>query len=179
MAGREQNRGLRYDRGLPDSSEVFRMPLRFNHMELTLPPGTLAREGESIRSFYREVFGIDAMEVPLFDQTGLLMHTDPEVSQFILLMEMENHMRSPGYDHLGFLMDSREQVDAALASCRSWQSRDPRVEIKEYEDLVIAPTTTHAFYVRYLLPIWFDVQVIEYEAGQEPASRWEYHARKS
>jgi hypothetical protein len=32
----------------------------------------------------------------------------------------------------------------------------------------------HAFYVKYLLPIWFDVQVIERNAGPEPEKKWQY-----
>lgn len=31
-----------------------------------------------------------------------------------------------------------------------------------------------AFYVRYLLPIWFDVPVIEYADGAEPKKAWRY-----
>ena len=52
--------------------------------------------------------------------------------------------------------------------------RDPRVELKEYEDLEAGPVTVHAFYVRFLLPIWFDVQVIESAPGSEPARRWRF-----
>ena len=37
-----------------------------------------------------------------------------------------------------------------------------------------AGTAVHAFYVRYLLPIWFDVQAIEQAAGSEPSKRWVY-----
>lgn len=148
--------------------------LRFNHMELTLPPGTLARDQEQIIAFYQDVFEFDALEVPLFDSTGLLLRSDEETSQFILLMEQEKHLQSPGYDHLGFLFESREAVDETLARCKAWQAKDERVQIKEYEDLVISPTTTHAFYVHYLLPIWFDVQVIEYEEGTKPRKQWVY-----
>jgi hypothetical protein len=68
----------------------------------------------------------------------------------------------------------REEVDALLEKTRKWRDRDPRVEIKEYEDLEIGGTTVHAFYVRHLLPIWFDVQVIETEPGATPARRWRF-----
>lgn len=34
--------------------------MRFNHMELTLPPNTLTREREAITAFYGEVFGFNA-----------------------------------------------------------------------------------------------------------------------
>ncbi|MEZ5502315.1 MAG: hypothetical protein R3E50_06530 [Halioglobus sp.] len=148
--------------------------LRFNHMELTLPPGTLTRDREAIVAFYGEVFGFNAIDVPLFDSTGLLLSTDDEVSQFLLLMEQEKHLHSPGYDHLGFLYQSRAEVDEKLAQCKAWQRKDDRLLLKEYDDLVISPTVTHAFYVQYLLPIWFDIQVIEYEKGTAPGKAWAY-----
>jgi len=151
------------------------MPLRFNHMELTLPKGALARDGAAIRDFYAQVFGFGAIEVPLFEQTGLLLQSDPETSQFILLMEQEKPLDSPGYDHLGFLLETRAEVDEKLRLCKQWQARDPRVQIKEYEDLVVGDVVTHAFYFRYILPIWFDVQVIEYGSAEyAPKNAWAY-----
>jgi len=143
-------------------------------MELTFPPGALERDRDAIVAFYSEVFGFNAIDVPLFDAAGLLLATDDEVSQFLLLMEQEKYLQSPGYDHLGFLYESRAEVDDLLEKCKQWQKKDDRVRLKEYDDLVIAPTTTHAFYVQYLLPIWFDIQVIEYEAGTEPKKSWVY-----
>lgn len=148
--------------------------LRFNHMELTLPPGTLARDRDAIVDFYGAVFGFDAIDVPLFDNAGLLLRTDEETSQFLLLMEQDVHLQSPGYDHLGFLFESRAEVDEKLDLCKQWQRKDDRVRLKEYDDLVIPPTTTHAFYVQYLLPIWFDIQVVEYEEGTGPQKNWVY-----
>jgi len=44
---------------------------------------------------------------------------------------------------------------------KEFAATDDRVQIKEYEDLVMECVTVHAFYVKYLLPIYFDVQVIE------------------
>ena len=66
---------------------------------------------------------------------------------------------------------NRIWIDASHVSA-AWQARDDRVQIKRYDDLVTAGTTVHAFYVRYLLPIWFDVQCIETEG--EPGPRWTY-----
>ena len=49
------------------------------------------------------------------------------------------------------------------------------MQIKEYDDLVIEQTTTHAFYFRYLLPIWFDVQVIEHgNPAMAPTHGWQF-----
>ena len=147
---------------------------RFNHMELTLPDGGLAEHRQEIRDFYGEVLGFEALDVPILGQTGLLLRTDPDTSQFILVTEQSRHMSSPGYDHLGFLFDTREEVDALLETCKKRQERDPRIEIKEYEDLVVGPVTVHAFYVRFLLPIWFDVQTIANAPGSEPEKRWRF-----
>jgi len=149
---------------------------RFNHMELTLPKGALARDGDDIRAFYTDIFAMDTLDVPLFEQTGLLLRTDPETSQFILLMEADAPLRAPGYDHLGFLYETRAEVDERLEQCRKWQARDDRVQIKEYDDLTVGDTVVRAFYVRYLLPIWFDVQVIENTSGAQPDARWRYGA---
>ncbi len=147
--------------------------LRFNHMELTMPEGALDEQARAdIKAFYGDVFGFDALEVPLFGKTGLLLRTDDETSQFLLLMEQDVHIESPGYDHLGFLYDDRAVVDDKLARVHAWQQRDDRVQVKEYEDLVVGDVTTHAFYFRYLLPIWFDVQVIETAAP--PKRRWQF-----
>jgi hypothetical protein len=150
------------------------MPLRFNHMELSLPPGELTRWRKDIAAFYADVFGFQALDFPLFDQMCLALQTDAEASQFLLIVEHPRSMSAPGFDHLGFHLDTPEEVDEKLAACRAWQSRDPRVQIKEYEDLVLEDTTTHAFYVRYGLPLWFDVQHIAYRADKQPERRWRF-----
>ena len=135
---------------------------RFNHMELTLPEGALDEAARAdIRRFYGELFGFEALDVPILGQQALLLRTDPETSQFLLLTQVAEPMSSPGYDHLGFLLDSRAEVDGLLARVKDWQGKDDRVQIKEYEDLVTGGVTVHAFYVKYILPIYFDVQVIE------------------
>lgn len=152
------------------------MPRRFNHMELTLPKGALETARAEIKAFYADLFGWDALDVPILKQIGLLLRTDAETSQFILVTEQRAHLTSPGFDHLGLLCDTRGEVDALLAKAKDWQRRDARVRLKEYGDLVTGPVTTHAFYVRYLLPIWLDVQVLEYADGAAPKLRWSYGA---
>jgi hypothetical protein len=148
--------------------------LRFNHMELTVPIGELDKLREPIRAFYGDVFDMEAMDVPILGQTGLLLRSDPETSQFILITEQKKHLQSPGFDHLGFLLESREDVDGLREKIGKWQDQDSRVKIKDYEDLVIQNVTTRAFYVKYLLPIWFDVQVIEYAEGTSPERAWRF-----
>ena len=54
--------------------------LRFNHMELTLGRGELDAWRDDLKRFYGEVFGFDALDVPILKQTGLLLRTDAETS---------------------------------------------------------------------------------------------------
>lgn len=142
--------------------------LRFNHMELTFPPGTLTPEFRAeVDAFYGPIFGFQGLDTEVVGQLAHLLLTGE--GQFILLAEGERHIQSPGYDHLGFLFDTRAEVDGLLARCKEHRARDPRVQIKEYDDLVVGDLTVRAFYVKYLLPIWFDVQCMEQKGVAQPA----------
>ena len=134
--------------------------MRFNHMELTFARGTLTPEfREEIDAFYGSIFGWKASDTEIVGQLCHLLQPDPE--QFILLAEGDKPISSPGYDHLGLLQDTRREVDDLLDACKRYAEKDERVRIKEYKDLVYPNLVVHAFYVKYLLPIWFDVQVLE------------------
>lgn len=152
------------------------MPRRFNHMELTFPRGALDDAARrDIAAFYGEMFGWAAVPVELFGQQNLLLAADDGAQHFILLAEADEPMRAPGYDHLGILCDTREEVDELLERAKRYRDKDDRVQILEFDqDLVQGPVTVHAFYVRYLLPIQFDVQSIEYAPGSEPERRWTF-----
>ena len=54
-----------------------------------------------------------------------------------------------------------KHVDDLLVACERYAEKDDRVKIIRYEDLVYPELTIHAFYVKYLLPIFFDVQSME------------------
>ena len=134
--------------------------MRFNHMELTFPIGSLTEPfREEIDAFYSSVFGWTGFDAVVVGQSCHLLLPDPD--QFILLAESDKPMRSPGYDHLGLLQDTRQEVDDLLVACERYADKDDRVSIKRYEDLIYPGVTVHAFYVKYLLPIYFDVQSME------------------
>ncbi len=156
------------------------MTLRFNHMELTLPTGTLTKEKASISEFYGEIFGFEVIEVPMVDarlqEKKLLMRTDPETSQFIFLVEQsaDTCIQSPGFDHLGFLLSGPKEVDEKLRLCQQWQEKDDRVQIKTYDDLDTPQAINKTFYVKFILPIWFDIHSIEFHKGLEPEKEWHF-----
>jgi len=137
--------------------------MRFNHMELTFARGTLTPEfREEVDAFYGSIFGWKSTDTEIVGQLCHLLQPDPD--QFILLAEGDKPISSPGYDHLGLLQDTRQEVDDMLDACKRYAEKDSRVQIKEYKDLVYPNLVVHAFYVKYLLPIWFDVQVLERKA---------------
>jgi glyoxalase/bleomycin resistance protein/dioxygenase superfamily protein len=147
--------------------------MRFNHMELSFPTGTLTQQfRDEVDSFYADVLGWRAIDTEVVGQLCHLLQ--PDDGQFILLAESKKPMESPGYDHLGLLMETREEVDEILEECQRFAEKDDRMQLKIYDDLVGPTVTVHAFYVKYLLPIWFDVQCIERTAGPTPEKRWQY-----
>ncbi|MDQ1520807.1 MAG: hypothetical protein QOI55_1880 [Actinomycetota bacterium] len=148
-------------------------PLRFNHMELTFPAGTLTDEFRAeVDAVFVDILGWRAVDADVVGQrTHILL---PDDGQFILLAEGKKWMSSPGYDHLGFLLDTREDVDETLTALEKFATTDDRMQIKNYDDLPAGNLTVHAFYFKYLLPIWFDVQCLEYTPGTEPTEQWRY-----
>lgn len=157
------------------------MGIRFNHMELTVPVGFLKQERQNIIDFYGGCFGFTCIEVPMVPNDihlpdKFLISTDTEFSQFFFLAEDKKYLKPESYDHIGFLMDSWEEVDQTLAKVQEFQKRDPRVEIAHLfdDDFEAGPVFTHFYYFRYLLPIWIDVQFLQWKPGMKPARQWTY-----
>ena len=148
--------------------------MRFNHMELTLAQGALDPLRAEISRFYREIFGWNSFDVEILGQNALLLSTDDEVSQFVLVAESPRPLQSPGFDHLGILLPKRSEVDEVLEKCKAYRQEDDRVQIREYDDLLQGDVTVHAFYVKFLLPIFFDVQCIDWKEGSAPGRHWHY-----
>ena len=147
--------------------------VRFNHMELTVPIGTLDDAMRAdLAAFYGGALGWETKDVEVLGGRQFLMR--PDEGQFILVAEHKRPMQAPGYDHLGLLCDTRDEVDEILAECQRWADKDDRLRLKVYDDLVTGNVVVHAFYVKYLLPIWFDVQSIDHAPGTGPERRWQY-----
>lgn len=139
--------------------------MRFNHMEMTFPRGTLTPDFRAeIDDFYGDVFGWQGFDTEVVGQLCHILLLEG-AEQFILLAESDKPLSSPGYDHLGLLFNTRAEVDEKLEQCLRYQEKDDRVQIKNYDDLVNGDLVTRAFYVKHLLPIYFDVQCFE-RAGE-------------
>lgn len=150
--------------------------MRINHLELTLPPGTLEREKANINAFYQDVFGWEGIEVPMvkLDCPKYLLRFDAESSQFLFLTEEANALKSTSFDHIGLILENRAAVDAAYATAQRWQQQDARVEFMEMQDMDAGMLNNHSFYVRYILPLWIELQALEYKPEFAPQKRWRY-----
>jgi hypothetical protein len=134
--------------------------IRFNHMEITLPLGSLTEAFRAdVAAFYGDVYGFGFSEAEMFGQPSCTMRLSD--GSFILLIEGPDPMQSEGFDHLGFELASRAEVDDSLAKVKQWMTKDERIELKEYADGALEGRFYHAYYVKHLLPIWFDVQYSE------------------
>ena len=150
--------------------------MRINHLELTLPPGTLAREKDNLNRFYQDVFGWEGIEVPMVQLNcpKYLLRFDAESSQFLFLTEEADALKSTSFDHIGLILEDRAAVDSAYERVKAWQQQDVRVEIMDMQDMDAGMLNNHSFYVRYLLPLWFELQALEYKPEFKPQKQWHY-----
>ena len=130
--------------------------MRFDHMELTIPVGSLtAMLRQEIDDFYGSIFGWSGFDIDVAGRPCRLLMCGSD--QFIQVLESDQPLCSPGSDHLGLLLDSRQDVDDALRACEQYAEKDERVSIERRQDLAYPGLTVHTFYLNYLLPISFDV----------------------
>jgi hypothetical protein len=108
-----------------------------------------------IDDFYGSIFGWSGSDIDVAGRPCRLLMCGSD--QFIQVLESEHPMRSPGSDHLGLLLETRQDVDDALEACERYAEKDGRVTIERRPDLAYPGLTVHTFYVSYLLPISFDV----------------------
>jgi hypothetical protein len=141
---------------------------RLNHMEVTVAKGTLAPMLPALESFYCGTLGLKPSRLDAFPAPHVFLISDDAATYFIYVAEHEKPMIVGGDDHLGFHMEDRAAVDRVLEACRGLAKVDRRMEIRDLDDLDLEQTLTHAFYFRYLLPIWFDIQFIE---SKPPSAR--------
>jgi catechol 2,3-dioxygenase-like lactoylglutathione lyase family enzyme len=139
--------------------------MRMNHVEVTVPVGSFAAIRKDLVAFYGDTLGFGVNSMEAFGPNHVFLTKDAAGSNFIYVAEHEHPMIVGGDDHVGFHVPERAAVDAILADCRALQARDPRMQIRALDDLLTPQTRTHAFYFRYLLPLWFDIQCVEMLPG--------------
>jgi hypothetical protein len=141
---------------------------RFNHVALTLPAGALAEaERAAILGFYGDVFGWTELPTLTRDRELLVLRAWSN-EEFVYLHAAEAPMRCGPTEHVGLSVPSRAQLDAIYERAAKRAERDPEVELTprgsdDYQAVVL-----HHFYVRYRLPVSFEVQCFEWAPGLGP-----------
>jgi hypothetical protein len=131
---------------------------RFNHVAMSLPAELLDEAGRrDILSFYEGVFGWKEHPSLTEDRRRLVMQVY-SYNQFVFLIADDAPMTAPRMDHFGIQVDTMEELDRLLGRCRSYQDKDPRVDIVDKSADVYPGMTITSFYVRYLLPMMVEVQ---------------------
>jgi hypothetical protein len=159
---------------------------RFNHIELTMPKGTLDDTGKKeIVDFYHDLFGwteatiesssknttLSETQRRFIEQLSrpgyLILRCSPAMpDQSLILSEAEKPLdigEGGIPSHAGLLLDSFDEVRDVYAKAKARQKNDPDVQLMN-ENNVNDPDfdgPNLGFYLRYKSPLWWDVQFID------------------
>jgi len=136
-------------------------PTRFNHVAMSLPADHLdADHRDAIVDFYGDVFGWVEHPTMTEDRRRLVMGVHA-MDQFVFLIAEDEPMTAARLDHFGMAAESLDGLQAVLARAQARAESDDRVEIVDYAIDDHEVVRIHNFYVRFLLPMWVEVQYFE------------------
>ncbi len=143
-----------------------------NHVEYTVPVGTLTDEYcRDLDQFLCGILGWQAgknLSLPNPTKGGLEFARwyDINENQYCVLHEEGQCMQMGADDHFGWKVESFRRLDEILEQCQNMQRRDDRLSFlhvidgrpssMEHEGKMFG-----GFYVKYLLPVYVDINVIE------------------
>ena len=138
---------------------------RFNHVAMSVPASLLeARERRDLLTFYSDVFGWS--EMPAIGREGeLLVLRVHRNDQFVFLHAQQQPMQCPPDDHVGLSVATPGDLEALVERAREAAKRHPGVEIRPEAPQDFGVLTLHACYVRYRLPLSFELQCFEWAPG--------------
>jgi len=156
---------------------------RFNHLELTVPKGTLDDEGKKrIVAFYHELFGWSEATIASsskntelspeqrrmlewLQQPGyLVLRCSPQMPDQSLILSEADQPLDIGEGgippHAGLLLDSFDEVREVHAKAKDLQKSDSEIGIMNDANMDHDGPNL-GFYLRYKSPLWWDVQYID------------------
>jgi hypothetical protein len=143
---------------------AFSKPPRFNHLAVSLPPDALDADGRAaIAEFYGDVLGFEEYPELTRDRAQLVLRAHHH-EQFVFLVGEDEPMRAPRMDHVGLSAATQGDFDEVASRAAAWKARCPEEvdliepQVEEHAGLL----RLHSFYVRYRLPVMFEVQHFEY-----------------
>jgi hypothetical protein len=143
-----------------------------NHVEFTIPHGTLT--DAYCRDLDQFVCGILGwgpgrnLSLPNPTKGGMEFARwyDINDSQYVVLHEDDKCMQMGTDDHFGWKLNSFKRLDDVLEQCLALQRRDDRMSFLHVIDgrpssMEHEGNLFGGFYVKYLLPVYIDLNVIE------------------
>jgi hypothetical protein len=135
---------------------------RFNHVALSVPAELLDAAGRSaLLAFYGDVFGWDEMPTLTRDRELFVLRCGSN-EQFVYLTASEDPLRCPPLDHVGLSVATPDELDAMRERALKHAAQDPGVEVTDRGLEDYGFLKLHNFYVRYRLPLSFEVQCFEW-----------------
>lgn len=121
-----------------------------NHVAMSVPAGTLTEEFRtSLRAFYAETLGWRELEsLALPDRLTLAVGD----GAYVNVREQDPPMACTGYEHVGIVLASTEEVDAL------WSRLETAPEDVELGDQQRGDDGFRLFRFRYLLPMAIEIQ---------------------
>ena len=139
---------------------------RFNHVAISVPRDLLDAAGRgALLAFYGDVFGWDEMPTLTKDRELFVLRCGSN-EQFVYLTASDAPLRCPELDHVGLSVATPAELDGMLERARARKAHDPEVEIVERGLDDFGFLKLHNFYVRYRLPLMFEVQCFEWTGGE-------------
>ena len=85
--------------------------------------------------------------------------------QFVFLQAAKEPMHCPAGDHVGMAVASVGELEAVIQRARKASERHADVEIREEAIQDFGVLKLHACYIRYRLPLTFEVQCFDWAPG--------------
>ncbi len=137
---------------------------RLNRVAMSMPADALDADGRAaITAFYGDVFGFEEYPELTKDRAQLVFRAHSH-EQFLFLVSDDRPMTAPRMDHVGISVASMAEFDDVARRAAGWKTKLPdEVDLIEpsFEEYVGA-LKLHSFYVKYRLPMMFELQHFEY-----------------
>jgi len=91
---------------------------RFNHIALSVPPGSLAKHRADIERFYGGILGATVFDYGGVGNYLIISFDEGFPSQSLVLNEAQDYMQAPGFDHVGLEFETYEGLSQLARSSR-------------------------------------------------------------
>jgi catechol 2,3-dioxygenase-like lactoylglutathione lyase family enzyme len=138
---------------------------RLSHVAVTVPRSAFQDAPRAeLLAFYREVFGFRENAELSRDGERIFLRA-PHNGQYITIRASDKPMETSGYEHVGFVVENRDELMAIHTRARAAADRDPRVEVSPPKESYGG--TLLGFRTRYLLPLSIEVHAFSSSSARE------------